>query len=117
MGKQILNRTRGTLIAVEVETADNYFTRLMGLMGRPGLAPHHGIWITPCNDIHSCFMRFEFDALFLDKDNKVLHLVESMKPWRFTKIVKGGKAVLELPAGAIAESRTEIGDELEIKTS
>ena len=113
--RQVVNQTRQTMVAVTVEMADNYFKRLFGLMGRPGLLPHHGLWIVPCKDIHSCFMRFEFDAIFVDKNHQVVHLIERMKPWRISKFVKNGHAVLELPAGAIAESRTEIGDQLQLK--
>ena len=109
---KILNITRQTCLARRVERADNYFKRLKGLMFRASLPPEHGLWIVPCADIHSCFMRFPFDAVFVDKHLNVLHRVESMKPWRISKIVKGGHAVLELPAGTIAQSRTEIGDQL-----
>lgn len=115
MGRQVLNLTQNTLVAVDVRMADNVFKRFCGLMGKPGLPPFHGLWIVPCNDIHSCFMRFEFDAIFVDKENRVLHLVERMKPWRVSKFVKGGRAVLELPAGTIEASRTQIGDILEIR--
>ena len=112
MGWQVNNQTRHTIIAETVEIADSYWKRLTGLMGRPNLPPGQGLWIVPCNDIHSCFMRFEFDALFLDKDHRVLFMIERMKPWRISKIVRGGKVVLELPAGTIATSNTEVGDQL-----
>lgn len=115
MGKQAINVTRESIVAENVRVADNYFTRLMGLMGKPGLPAGHGLWIKPCSDIHSCFMRFEFDAIFVDKQHKVLHLVERMKPWRISKFVRGGHAVLELPAGAVAESGTQIGDLIELR--
>ena len=115
MGKQALNVTKNTVVASQVRMADNYFSRLMGLMGKPGLPPGEGLWILPCSDIHSCFMRFEFDAVFVDKQHKVLHLMESMKPWRISKFVRGGHAVLELPAGAIAASGTVIGDIIELR--
>lgn len=115
MGKQAINITRQSVVAAEVRMADHYFSRLMGLMGKPSLPPQEGLWILPCSDIHSCFMRFEFDAIFVDKQNKVLHLVERMKPWRISKLVRGGRAVLELPAGTIAASGTEIGDIIELR--
>jgi uncharacterized membrane protein (UPF0127 family) len=110
--ERILNATRQTCLASCVERADNYFKRLRGLMFRPSLPPEHGLWIVPCADIHSCFMRFPFDAVFVNKQLEVLYLLESMKPWRISRLVKGGHAVLELPAGTIAQSRTEIGDRL-----
>lgn len=112
MNHQVLNQTRQTVVADTVQMATSFLTRLVGLMGRPDLPKGHGLWIMPCNDIHSCFMRFEFDALFLDKSHQVLYIVERMKPWRISKIVRGGKTVLELPAGTIAASKTQIGDQL-----
>lgn len=115
MGRQVVNITRQSVVAKDVTTADNYFKRLMGLMGKPGLPEHAGLWIVPCNDIHSFFMRFEFDAIFVDKQNTVLHLVERMKPWRISKFVKGGRAVLELPAGTIAATQTQVGDQIELR--
>lgn len=116
MGKQAMNATRQTVIATDVRMADNYFTRLAGLMGKPGLPPQTGLWIVPCNDIHSCFMRFEFDAIFVDKHNTVLYLIERMKPWRISKMVKGGRAVLELPGGTIEATGTQVGDQIELKS-
>ncbi len=115
MGYEVINKTRQTVVARQVQKADSYFKRLVGLMGKPGIPPGFGLWIVPCQDVHSFFMRFEFDAIFLDGNGKVLYLLERMKPWRVSRFVKGGKVVLELPAGAIAQSVTEIGDELELR--
>lgn len=115
MGYEVINKTRQTVVASQVQKADSYFKRLVGLMGKPGIPQGFGLWIIPCQDIHSFFMRFEFDAVFVDPNGKVLYLLERMKPWRVSRFVKGGKVVLELPAGAIAQSGTEIGDELELR--
>jgi uncharacterized membrane protein (UPF0127 family) len=112
MGQQAVNQTRQTVLASRVQLADNYFKRLVGLMGQPLIPEGFGLWITPCQDIHSFFMKVEFDAVFLNKEGTVLHLVENMKPWRVSKFVKGGKVVLELPAGVIAASGTQLGDQL-----
>lgn len=112
MGYEVINNTRRTVVATDTRKADTYCKRLIGLMGKPSIPKGFGLWITPCQDIHSFFMRFEFDAIFLNKEGKVLHLMERMKPWRISKFVKGGKVVLELPAGAITESGTQLGDEL-----
>ena len=115
MGWQVLNSNRQTLVAVEVDVANSYVKRFWGLMGKTGLAPHHGLLLVPCYDIHSCFMRFEFDALYIDKQGKVVHMEQSMKPWRFGKIVTSARAVLELPAGTAAATQTEVGDVLEFR--
>jgi uncharacterized membrane protein (UPF0127 family) len=60
-------------------------------------------------------MKFIFDAIFLDKKLRVVHLMRDMKPWRVSKIVFGADSVLELPAGLIAHSGTELGDQLEMR--
>ncbi len=54
-------------------------------------------------------MRFTFDALFLDREGRVLHRIEHMRPGRISKMVWGAKSVLELPAGKIAQSQTQNG--------
>lgn len=109
------NTTQQTVVATQVSKADTYWRRLMGLMFRKGLAPGEGLWIVPCRDIHSLWMRFRFDAVFLDKHGKVLHLIESMKPCRISPIIKGGHSVLELEAGAIHASQTQVGDVLKLE--
>ncbi len=108
--KRAINTTKNLVVAEHVKMADNYFSRLKGLMGAPGLPEGHGLWITPCADIHSCFMRFEFDAIFVDQEGRVVHLIERMKPWRMTPWIKGSKAVLELDGGVIAKTGTALGD-------
>jgi uncharacterized membrane protein (UPF0127 family) len=60
-------------------------------------------------------MRFVFDAIFLDENHRVVHLVPEMKPWKMSSLVWAAKSVLELPAGAIARSGTELGDQFEMK--
>lgn len=112
---QVWNITRDTQLVSCLEMADNYFARLKGLMFRPGLPEGAGLWIVPCKDIHSCFMRFEFDAVFVDKANRVVYLVERMRPWGMTKFIKEARAVLELPPGVIAATATQLGDQLELR--
>lgn len=106
------NLTRETVVGDAIRRADTYFSRLVGLLPKKGLEPGEGLWIVPCSDIHSVGMRFRFDALFLDKDLKVVHLVEAMKPGRISRFVREAKSVLEVDAGVIAQSRTQLGDQL-----
>jgi uncharacterized membrane protein (UPF0127 family) len=115
--KTVRNQTRNTLLVENLEIADNLWTRFLGLMGRQNLPEGQGLWIEPCADIHSCFMRFLFDAVFVDKNGTVLHLVESMPAWRCSKWVKGGRSVLELPAGTIAKTNTQLGDTIVIESN
>lgn len=91
----------------------SFGTRLKGLLGRKGLEEGEGVFIRPCNSIHSFFMKFRFDAAFVDGDGKVLHLIRSMKPWRISKIVVGAAGVVELPAGML--EGTSVGDRLKFE--
>ena len=97
--------------------ADNFYRRLVGLLNdKQPLEFGGGMWIVPCNSIHSLGMRFTFDAVFLDKNLRVVHLVREMKPWRISKMVFSAHSVLELPAGLISQTATELGDQFEMRT-
>jgi uncharacterized protein len=111
----VLNTRSGLLLCDLLERANTPWSRFWGLMNKPTLPQGHGLWIEPCADIHSCFMRFTFDAVFVDKAGVVLHMVAGMRPWRVSKLVWGGRAVLELPAGTIAQSDTHVGDILQVQ--
>lgn len=110
LAMMITNTTRQTTIANTVGVARWFWQRFMGLMGKPGLPEGHGLWIMRCSQIHSCFMRFPFDAIFIDKHNTIVGLVENMPAWRLSSWFRGAAGVLELPAGTIAKSRTDVGD-------
>jgi len=110
-----INVTRGVNLTERGRIADTFSTRLVGLLRDKRLAPGEGLWIRNCNSIHSVGMHFIFDAIFLDKNLRVVHLVRDMKPWRASRIVLSADSVLELPAGLIARSATEIGDQFEMR--
>ncbi len=100
------------VIASKIKIADNFVTRLVGLLNRKSLDSDEGLLIIPSNSIHSFGMRFDFDAVFLDKNNKVVHLIEKMKPCRLSPLVKKSKSVLELAPGIISAVNIKIGDVL-----
>jgi uncharacterized membrane protein (UPF0127 family) len=110
-----INVTRGASLTAFARVAENPWTRLVGLLRDKMLAQGDGLWIVPCNSIHSIGMRFIFDAVFLDKNLRVVHLVREMKPWRISKIAFAAHSVLELPPGVIALTGTEVGDQFEMK--
>lgn len=95
--------------------ADNPWLRLRGLLGRDSLPPGEGILLTPSPSIHSAFMRFEFDAIFLDRNLRVLRLVERLPAWK-ARGAKGAKSVLELSGGEIQARGVQVGDELAVTT-
>jgi uncharacterized membrane protein (UPF0127 family) len=110
-----VNVTRGVSLTECGRVADGFMTRLVGLLRDKMLAQGDGLWIVPCNSIHSIGMQFIFDAVFLDKNLRVVHLVREMKPWRASKIVFSAKSVLELPGGMIDSTGTQIGDQFEMR--
>lgn len=102
------------MLAEKAEKADSFWTRARGLLGRKHLEPGQGMWIVPCSMIHTCFMAFEIDALFLDRELRVLRIAQSLKPWRISPWVIGAHSVLELPAG-YCQGKVEAGDRLEVQ--
>ena len=110
MSLQIDNLTRNTTLVTASRVADNFWTRFVGLMGAAGLAPGEGLLITRCNSIHTHFMRFPIDVLYVSRALEVVHVDRAMAPWRFGRIYRQSSFVVELPAGA-AEG-TEVGDVL-----
>ena len=109
------NVTRGIVLADHGRVADTAWSRVVGLLRDKGLAEGDGLWIVPCNSIHSFAMKFVFDAIFLDRDLKIVHLMREMKPWRISAIKFDSHSVLELPAGLIAGTGTQIGDQLQMR--
>jgi uncharacterized membrane protein (UPF0127 family) len=110
-----INLTRGTRLTECGRVADGFTTRLVGLLRDKALAQGDGLWILPCNSIHSIGMHFVFDAIFLDQNLRVVHLLHEMKPWRISKMVFAAHSVLEVPAGLIAQTATEMGDAFEMR--
>jgi uncharacterized protein len=115
MPYRVSNSTRDTVLAEQSGKASTPVRRGVGLMGRRGLPEGGGLIIQPCNSVVSFFMRFRIDVLFLSKDFRVLHMIHAMPPWRTSKIVRGSKMVVELPAGTLASSKTELGDTIVIE--
>jgi uncharacterized membrane protein (UPF0127 family) len=107
--KLVANLTRGTVVCEQVLLADGPLRRMRGLMGRRALLPGEGLLLSPAPAIHTGFMRFPIDAVFLDGELKVLEIVERLVPWR-TAARRGARAVLELPAGECARRCLAAGD-------
>lgn len=106
---EVLNKTKNLRVSASAARADTFSTRLFGLIPRRSLGAEEGLWLEPCAMIHMCFMSFAIDAVFLDRELKVLRVLENFRPWRFSPWVRGARGVLELPAGRCA-GRLEEGD-------
>ena len=111
-GVFVYNTTKETFLALRVKVADTLVGRLVGLLGKRRLPVESGVWIMPCNSIHTIGMLFSIDVVMLGKDNRVVGLRELVRPFSITRPNLRAESVLELPPHTIFRSRTEIGDQL-----
>jgi uncharacterized protein len=106
-----LRREDGTVVCERCTLADSPVTRLRGLLGRDGLAQGEGLLLRPASSVHTFFMRFPIDVVFLDRALVVLGIADDVDPWRAASR-RGAKAVLELPAGESSRRGLTVGDQL-----
>jgi len=100
------------IIAQNIQKADSFVKKTVGLLNRNGLSFDEGLILEKCNSIHSFGMKFDFDAIYLDNDNKVVKLIENIKPNRLMPIVFKAQKVLETTAGFIQKNDIQIGNKL-----
>ena len=105
----------GNLVCERCEVARTPLSRMRGLLGRSGIAAGHGLLLRPAGAIHTFFMRFPIDAVFLDRNLRVLDVASHVEPWRTAKC-KGAKGVLELAAGESKRRGLGRGDQLAVST-
>ena len=110
--KTVEIRKNGEAIA-KVWHARGYFARLRGLLGRT-IPEGGGMLLTPCNAIHMIGMRYAIDAIYLDKEGRVLRADEAVQPGRICPMQRGARHVLELPEGSIKRHSIQLGDRLEV---
>ena len=115
MKELALKRVDGTVVCERCTLADSPLTRMRGLLGRDGLEQGEGLLLRPASSIHTFFMRFPIDAVFLDRDLVVIGTVEHIGPWA-TASRPGACAVLELAAGTCERLRVKKGDRLLLGT-
>jgi hypothetical protein len=107
--KPMINVTRGTVMCERAVLADRPFQRMRGLLGRQSLQPGDGLLLHPAPSIHTAFMRFPIDVVFLDRESVVLRVVHTLAPWRAAS-ASGARSVLELTAGEAARRGVTVGD-------
>lgn len=108
------NQTRKTILGQAVEVADTSAKRRTGLLRHERLGPGEGLWIVPCESVHTFFMKFPIDLVYLDKRHKVRKVRDAVPPWRLS-VCLTAHSVIELPAGTAKQSGTRAGDELVIE--
>lgn len=109
---RIVNLTRETELARRADVAETSAARSKGLLGRTELAPGSGIWIVPCESVHTFFMKFPIDLVYIDKRKRVKKVRSSVRPWRLSACLSA-RSIIELPAGTILLTQTAPGDQLE----
>jgi len=110
----VRNVTRDTILAENTAKATTSKQRKAGLLHHERLPKGEGLWIAPCEAVHSFWMKFAIDVLYLNKKKKVLKIRRNMVPWRVSACLRA-HSVLELPTGMAEETRTQPGDELEFQ--
>ncbi|PIK14114.1 DUF192 domain-containing protein [Halobacteriovorax sp. JY17] len=101
------------VLCEELKIADDFFSRLIGLMFKKKMIGFDGLLIKQCNSIHTFFMRYALDIVFLNKEMKVVKVIENIKPWRMTLMYLKSSQVLELKSGTL-NNRLKKEDQLEI---
>ncbi len=112
---RVHNKSRDTLVADRAEIADTSKTRKAGLLKHAPLERGEGLWINPCEGVHTIGMKYPIDVLFLDKKRKVVKIRAGMPRWRMAMCL-WAHSVLELPSGMAAATGTVGGDQLELET-
>lgn len=111
---KLKNKTKEKVIMTEVIYANNFFTRLRGLLGKKELPKGQCMLISPCSSVHTFFMKFPIDVVFIDKGFKVVKIIDNMVPGRTSPFVKGAWAVIEMTVDRNLDSKLAVGDELQL---
>lgn len=111
---RVTNQTRGRLLADRADIADSSAKRRTGLLKHTSLEPGEGLWIAPCEGVHTFGMKFPIDVVFLNRKKKILKIRPNMVRSRISFSLLA-HSVLELPSGTLAETGTAAGDQLEFE--
>ncbi len=113
----IKNRTKNSTVAAQCVVASTFFSRLKGLLGTAPLKPGEGLLLVNEKSIHTFFMAFPIDVMYINGKSEVIKLDHNMPPFRLGKYVSNSVYILELPVGTIAQTRTTVGDRLEFSNT
>jgi len=111
---RVRNQSKNTLVADRADIADTSKKRKIGLLKHTKLEPGEGLWITPCEAVHTIGMKFPIDVVFLDKQRRVVKIRSSLPKWRLAGSLRA-HSVLELPSGRAEATQTVAGDQLEFE--
>lgn len=108
---RLVNERTENVLATNVELATTRKARRVGLLGRTRLDPAAGLLLAPCCMVHTAFMRFPIDVLFVARDGRALRVLHAVKPWRAVASMRA-HAAIELAAGVLAQHRVVAGDRI-----
>ena len=100
------------LLVIDLEKAESFWQRGRGLLGRQGLLEGQALWINPCNNIHTFFMKFKIDCIFVDRDMCVQKIVSNVGPFRFVGPYWKASSVIEASSGFAEKNNLKLGDHL-----
>lgn len=106
--------SQGEALVPELREARGFAGRALGLMGRRALPEGQGLWLAPCGSVHTCFMRFALDLVFLDREHRVVRTVAAARPWRFFSGGRGAQAVVEVRHGWLDLARLPPGTQVRL---
>lgn len=111
---KLYHRSTGVCLAENLILANTALTRLRGLLGRASLAPQEALWLRPCNSVHTWWMRFAIDVIFLDRELRIVRLIENLRPFRLTRPSWQAASVVEMTAHSITRLNLQVGEQLRI---
>ena len=111
----VTNLTRNQPLVTAGRVANSYWSRFRGLIGSKPLQPGEGLLIVPCSSIHTHFMSFPIDVLYLNRELELVGIDHSLPPWCLGRFYKQVRCVLELPAGTAKASGAVVGDKLQVE--
>ncbi|HEY9683748.1 MAG TPA: DUF192 domain-containing protein [Oculatellaceae cyanobacterium] len=112
--RRAFNQTKNCQLASDVLIADHFFARLKGLMFTKNLPAGRGLVIKPCTQIHMFWMNYALDVVFVDSNGVVVGLVERIAPGKISPMFRKATSCIELPEGTISDTRTTLGDRIEV---
>jgi uncharacterized protein len=111
---RLINQTKNTVLAEDLLISGSFFQRIKGLLGRKSLLSGQAMILSPCNSVHTFFMHFDIDVLFVDKNYRVIKAIAALKPNRITATYWQSCRVIELPAGKLNFTNTLASDQLRL---
>lgn len=109
---QLINQSKNVLLSSDLQKAFSLMARTKGLLGRESMEHHSALWIKPCSSIHTYFMKFAIDVVFVDKNLKVTSVRQNVSPWKLLFSTLRSDSVFEFASGVITTDKVQVGDQL-----